>query len=59
MIGYEFMEITDNTVKCRLVKKCKKKTTPTYEIEVKYEKVYGRPKLVLESFDFNNAKLVE
>ena len=59
LIGYEIMEITDNTVKCRLVKKGKKKTTPTYEIEVKYEKVYGRPKLVLESFDFNNAKLVE
>lgn len=62
LIGYEILEITDNTVKCRLTKKGKKKTTPVYEIELKYVNEYeryGRPKLVLESFDFIKAILVE
>ena len=59
MIGYEILDITENSVKCRLVKKGKKDTTQTYEIEVKYENEYGNPRLVVESFDINNAKLVE
>ena len=62
IIGYEILEVTENTVKCRLIQKGKKKTTPTYEIELKYKKQYeryGDPMLILESFDFNNAKLVE
>lgn len=59
VIGYEILDITENSVKCRLVKKGKKDTTQTYEIEVKYENEYGNPRLVVESFDINNAKLVE
>lgn len=59
LIGYEILDVTDSTVKCRLVKKGKKKTTPTYEIELRYRNEYGKLKLELESFDMNNAKLIE
>lgn len=62
LIGYEILEVSGNTIKCRLVQKGKEKTTPTYEIVLRFEKEYeryGDTKILFESFDFSKATLVE
>ena len=62
LIGYEILEVSGNTIKCRLVKKGKKETTPTYEIVLRFktkDEGYGDPKILFESFDFSKATLVE
>ena len=58
LLGYEIIDITDDTVKCRLMKKGKKKTILTYELEVGYTARYDHVRLVLESFDINKATLI-
>ena len=63
MVSFEIIDITDDTVICKWVKRVKKKTLITYQLELKYEyeqlgiSSYG--KLVLNSFDINKAKQLE
>ena len=55
VISYEILDVTNTTIKCRLMKKGKKKSMIVYEIELEH----GWGKLKLESFDINRAKLIE
>ena len=61
IVGYEILEVKDTKsaycyiIKCRLIKKGKKKTQIIYEIEVEH----NHGKLKAESFDINKAKLIE